>query len=238
MGQRRNKPGKSARDMADKKYLKRVGIVFLGVAGLIVCANILKSGMTKGWGIALLVFIVAIVVVIKTVVESKSKTLKKEENRAERGAKAEESVSDILESLGGERSIFHDVDTGRGDIDHIVLSRKHGLFLIETKSHHGEVTIRDGRLLIDGKEPEKDFIAQTLRNTLWLRDRIKEKTGIEIWVQPVIVFTNGFVKEWKPVRGILLRNSKYLLKAMEENEPRGDAHLRLWERIAGGGGLW
>ncbi|WP_084062218.1 nuclease-related domain-containing protein [Desulfofundulus thermosubterraneus] len=44
-----------------------------------------------------------------------------------------------------------------GNIDHIMVGPT-GVFVIETKSHFGEITFSpDGNLLLDGKPLEKDF---------------------------------------------------------------------------------
>jgi hypothetical protein len=84
--------------------------------------------------------------------------------------------------------------------------------------------------LVNGKDPEKDFIAQTLRNTYWVRDQLQEELGIKVWVQPVIVFTNAFVKFGKPVKGIHITNKKYLLEFVQrERKTVSNAGL-LWEQ--------
>jgi hypothetical protein len=45
--------------------------------------------------------------------------------------------------------------------------------VLETKAHGGRVTVKDGRLLVNGHDPEKDFIAQALHNTYWLREKTR-----------------------------------------------------------------
>jgi len=194
--------------------------------------------MLAGAGIGAMLVLIIVMKVIAGTVESKAKTYRREERKAERGARAEETVGDVLGSLHGQYDVFHDVDTGHGDIDHIVLSQDHGVFVIETKSHFGEVTVRNGELLIDGQPPEKDFIAQVLRNTMWLKQRIKETTGLDPWIQPVIVFTRAFVREWKPVRGILLRNRKHLVEAIEKTRANQGTASRLWSLREQGNALW
>jgi Nuclease-related domain len=60
-------------------------------------------------------------------------------DRWDRGATGEEAVGKILDSLAGEgwRPI-HDLDTGRGNIDHVVIGPG-GVFTVETKSHPGRI---------------------------------------------------------------------------------------------------
>jgi len=236
MGYRRNRPGSSARNIADGIYLKRAGVALLGMLGLLLCLKLLP--MFAGAGIGAMVVLILVIKVIAGTVESKAQAYRREERKAERGARAEENVDEVLRTLEGEYDVFHDVDTGHGDIDHVVLSKEHGVFVIETKSHVGEVTVRNGVLLVDGEPPEKDFIAQTLRNTMWLKQRIRETTGLDPWIQPVIVFTRAFVREWKPVRGILLRNQKYLVEAIEKTRTNQEITSRLWSLHEQGKELW
>jgi len=236
MGYRQNRPGDSARKIAEGIYLKRAGVTLLGMLGLLLCLKLLP--MLPGAGISALVVLIIVMKVIAGTVESKAKTYRREERKAERGARAEEAIDDVLGTLQGQHRVFHDVDTGHGDIDHILLSKEHGVFVIETKSHFGEVTVRNGALLINGQPSEKDFIAQVLRNTMWLKKRIRETTGLDPWIQPVIVFTRAFVREWKPVRGVLLRNQKHLVEAIEKTRTNPGIISRLWSLHEQGHQLW
>jgi len=55
--------------------------------------------------------------------------------------------------------IINDFNTGRGNIDHILVGPK-GVFTLEVKSHRGTVTFENGTLLRDGIEFKKDFLKQ------------------------------------------------------------------------------
>jgi hypothetical protein len=61
--------------------------------------------------------------------------------RRRRGVQAEEHVGEILDGLSesGWR-VIHDLDTGRGNIDHVVVGPG-GVFTIETKSHGGHIDV-------------------------------------------------------------------------------------------------
>lgn len=147
--------------------------------------------------------------------ESKIDTKIKEEKRAIRGAKAEEKIEDILDQLDDEHFVIHDVSSDAGNIDHVVFSKNHGVFLIETKAHGGKVTIVDGKVRVNGNWPEKDFIAQTVKNTYWLADQLRMITGVTAWVNPMIVFTNAFVERSRPIKGITVTNKKFLLSNIQ-----------------------
>lgn len=90
-----------------------------------------------------------------------------------------------------------------------MISKQGKVFLIETKAHGGQVTITADKILVNGKDPEKDFITQTLNNTYWLRDEMNKFTSTIVWITPIIVFYNAFVSASKPIKGIRINNKKY-----------------------------
>lgn len=102
------------------------------------------------------------------------------------------------------------------------------LFLIETKAHGGKVSVVEGRLLVNGHEPEKDFIAQILKNTYWLRDEICQALKVEVWVTPLLVFTNAFVERTAPVKGVTIINKKYLSNVLARPNAQAQG-LVVWE---------
>lgn len=109
------------------------------------------------------------------------------------------------------------------------------MFLLETKAHGGKVEITDGALLVNGKPPEKDFIAQTVKNTYWLRNCLQEAMAAKMWIKPVIVFTNAFVAPGKPIKNVAVINGKYLLRYIQQ-QPDNPANEALWaarDKIAG-----
>ena len=160
--------------------------------------------------------------------ESKAKRMMKEERRAIRGAKAEERIGSDLDNLGEDFLVIHDIASPYGNIDHIVIGKLNGVFLIETKAHGGRVSVTNGQLLVNGHEAEKDFIAQALKNTYWLRDEIRKAINTEIWITPVVVFTNAFVERTHPVKGVTIINKKYLPNVLQRPNPKAQ-NLSVWE---------
>jgi hypothetical protein len=62
-------------------------------------------------------------------------------DRWDRGATGEEHVGHILETLAKDGWwVVHDFNTGRGNIDHIVVGPG-GVFSVETKSHGGRIAV-------------------------------------------------------------------------------------------------
>jgi hypothetical protein len=199
----------------------------VGIGIIIVLAVLSKSVKLPGMGGFILILLMLL---IRAIMERQVNRTYKAARRAVRGAKAEEKVGELLDSLGDDYYVLHDVESPYGNIDHIVISRENGVFLIETKSHGGKVEILGDKVLVNEKPPEKGFVAQTLRNTCWFRDQIKQAAAIEIWVTPILLFTNAFVPLGRRVRGIHVINKKYLIDILQR-ESRGNALMneRMWE---------
>ena len=107
--------------------------------------------------------------VLPNIIEGRVDRKLKESKRANRGAVGEERIGDLLSSLTLDDWVLHDIECPNGNIDHIIISKTSGVFLIETKAHGGKVEINGDILLVNGKTPEKDFIAQTLRKYLLVK---------------------------------------------------------------------
>jgi hypothetical protein len=98
--------------------------------------------------------------------------------RRDRGARAEEQVGGLLDSLPEERwRVIHDATLGRGNVDHIVIGPP-GIFTVETKSHPGPVRV--GRIH-----------GATLSQAQAQGKAIGWVTGMP--VQPLVVFSRAWV---------------------------------------------
>jgi hypothetical protein len=83
-------------------------------------------------------------------------------------------------------------------------------------------------LLVNGHDPEKDFIAQVLNNTYWLKEKICNNIDVEVWIAPVLVFTNAFVERISPIKGVTIINKKFLLNLLQKS--KGNAkNIPIWE---------
>jgi len=154
---------------------------------------------------------------------------KKKQRRYEKGARGEETIVDLLSTLGPDFAVWHDVMTRYGNIDHIVLAKNGTLFMIETKANSGTVDASAGTLLLNGRHPPKDMIAQCLRNTYSLKETIEAAFGRTIWVQPILVFTNAFVHSGKPIKGVRIMNKKYLVENLRSFSTKAAQESWLWE---------
>lgn len=127
------------------------------------------------------------------------------------GGEAEREVGAALDGLREHGFyIFHDVElSGIGNVDHVALG-PHGFFAIETKSHQGRVSARGKTLLLNGRPPEKDFVAQAWRGSY----RLEEVLGQE--VSPVLCFTRASARAGLRVKGVRILEVGSLADTMLE----------------------
>lgn len=107
-----------------------------------------------------------------------------------RGGRAEGAIWYELRKLNDNFTIFQDFKIPElGNID-CVLTGPNGVFVIEVKSHKGNIGFNGQQLTRDGYLFEKDFLGQSMRETLYLHDYLKKVLEEEIFVQPVLVFAS------------------------------------------------
>jgi hypothetical protein len=225
MASKSGRAGVKTREMAERRALIRAGFGLIAMIVGWVFLKVMPHAQAAGIGTIVVLFVAFKVAM--NILESKIDTKIVEEKRAIRGAVAEEKIEEILDQLDDEHFILHDVVSSFGNIDHVVLSKNHGLFLIETKSHGGTVTVVDGKIRVNGNWPEKDFISQTIKNTYWLAEQLRLITGVTAWVSPSIVFTNAFVERSRPIKGITVTNKKFLLSNIQQN--RKPLPAEIWD---------
>jgi Nuclease-related domain len=162
------------------------GLLIVMTLDLIVCGAVLiflmPLGFRPGLGIGALLLMLVVLALIKAVGRRIDQSVN-EERRAVRGAKGEEFIGAMLEGLGDRFLVFHDLPSPYGNIDHLAVSKETGLFLIETKAHGGRVSVVNGGLRINQRPPEKDLIAQVVRNTIWLSEQLEAKLSTKIWIK-------------------------------------------------------
>ena len=114
-------------------------------------------------------------------------------NRNSWGAQAERKVFRMVRELGKDFAVLNNVQTRYGNIDHVVIRRDGTIFLIETKSQRGRVTCDGKQLLCNNRPFKRNYISQIVRNTLWLKERIKTLAGLKVWVVSILIFPNGSI---------------------------------------------
>jgi hypothetical protein len=224
------RPGKSTRQMAHRRFRTAIIIALAAIAifaSIILVIRSATPARIAGIGVLIVLFFFF---VINSRFGSLVDRKLAEVAHANRGAQAEEEIGELLDELSDDFYVLNDVESPYGNIDHIVISQHNGVFLIETKSHHGRVAVKEDTLLLNGRPPEKNFIAQALSNAYWLRDEIGQVVGSKPWINPVLVFTNAFVPPVKQVRGVSIVNQKYLLNVLHASGRPNALNAQVWQR--------
>jgi hypothetical protein len=228
-----NLAGKGAHKLG-KRWREHRKIIRLSAAGLVLVVCV--AGVTYfhpslfQTGGLLLLFI-SFVITVDRVVVPKMDELFRREGNAHRGAGAEEKIGALLDGLPRNYAVRHDVNTGRGNIDHLVFRRDGAVFLIETKSHSGRITKQDGQLRRNGQFLEKDFTRQTLDNVSWLKRFLKEHAGFEPWIHAAIVFTDAHVEKHLNLKNIDVFNASRLTRWMERARGNPRVAVILWPQV-------
>ena len=228
MKEQHRRAGQSVREMADGRYKNRVWFVLGTTAIVLVILLVAYNAKSLSIGGIGLFGLMIGARLIMNYSDARTNNMIKQERRAIRGAKGEEKVGSLLQRLGEDYLVIHDIVSPFGNIDHIVINRQNAVYLIETKAHGGRVAVENGCLLVNGRDPEKDFVGQALNNTCWLRDKIQATVNIQVWVVPVLVFTNAFVERSAPIKGVKVINKKFLLKLLQAQNAKSLNPL-IWE---------
>jgi Nuclease-related domain len=116
------------------------------------------------------------------------------------GAEGERAVGQFLDRLRGDGyQVFHDVLAEGFNLDHVLIGPA-GVFTIETKTWskpvRGDARISyDGERLVAGAwEPDRDPLVQAKAQASWLTALLKESTGRQLAVRPIIVFPGWYVE--------------------------------------------
>lgn len=203
----RGKAGESTRRMQMTRITTALVVLLVVWLALFLYGSNLKRIMALGLPATLLIG--GIFVFALKQLEKKGNVAIDHAKRAGRGAVAEEKTGALLDGLPEGHFIIHDFDTGRGNIDHILVGPK-GIFTLEVKSHRGEVTFDGTILRRDGLPFEKDFLKQAWAECFAVRGILARWDIKEPSAEPVILFTNAFVKDRGNAKGVEVMNLKFL----------------------------
>ena len=117
------------------------------------------------------------------------------------GRDGERAVGEFLDRLraNGYR-VYHDIPGDGWNIDHVIISTR-GVYTIETKTRSkppiGEAKILfDGNAIsVDGGPQDERPIRQSLAQAKQMRTILKEATGRDFPVQPVVVYPGWYVEQ-------------------------------------------
>lgn len=109
------------------------------------------------------------------------------------GALGECEVAAELERLSDEFIIFNNVNTKRGNLDHVVIGPT-GLFAIETKNWTGMIAAdASGELVKNGRESTTPHVKKFVGRAMMVRDQLIMLNGDEFRVKAVMVFPKAYL---------------------------------------------
>ena len=126
-----------------------------------------------------------------------------------KGARGEERVSEILNTLPDGYHVFNDFVARGKHVDHVVVGPG-GVFAIETKFWRGKVTVEDGHVLLDGQLPDRSPLAQANREATLVKNALAD-AGWKGVVTPVLTFaSNTFATHRANIKGTIVMNASEL----------------------------
>lgn len=131
------------------------------------------------------------------------------------GAKGEQEVAELLETLPDEYVVFNNIFYDNKKIDHIVIGPT-GVYIIETTSSRGKVEIKNNNILINGYKYK--FLGRMFSNVFWLKNFL----GVD-FVKGIVVFTNAFVPMDSEIKNIMIINKKYLISKITNEKQYMDS---------------
>jgi len=142
------------------------------------------------------------------------------------GHEGERYVGQFLQNeLGGHGyRVFHDIEDERGNIDHVVIGPG-GVFSIETKTVSkptqwaAEVIVDGDDVRVDGMKPDRDPIVQTRACARSLKGILREYSGQDVSVRPVVVYPGWFVRS-KNRSDVWVLNEKGLVAFIENEDDK------------------
>jgi hypothetical protein len=117
--------------------------------------------------------------------------------RWRQGAEGEKATAKALRKLVGSGwTVLHDIDVGRGNIDHVAVGPA-GVFLIESKSLHGLLSVEKDVLFVRWREDPDEgyeirYYGPRVRAAAAELARILGQHAGRVWVQPLIVLWGSF----------------------------------------------
>jgi hypothetical protein len=208
-------PGASLRAAAIDVIAESTFLVGLGIGMLALVVHAWLAYLMPTTGKPILISVVAGVVVVVACI--KFRRFWPALDNLGLGIDGERSVAETLDTLrkAGYR-IYHDLQEDGYNIDHVVIGPA-GIFAIETKTRRkrgDQKVIFDGAtILVGGHKPDRDPIAQAQASARRVRDILKEQTGKDYWVKPVVLFPGWFVVVRKWVSDLFVGNEKLFLSS-------------------------
>jgi|GEM_PF-890324 len=134
-----------------------------------------------------------------------------------RGSEGEGAVERELEKLPQGFFIFHDISTGRGNVDHLVVGPT-GIFTIETKRWKGSPKVKDGYLYVGGQSCYKP-LNQAFAEAMAIRDYLIKK-GFKPFVTPILCFFQRVARGFKEkIKGVWVLGLDQVISFIQSQPP-------------------
>ena len=145
--------------------------------------------------------------------------------RLKQARDGERAVGQYLERLRSDGyEVFHDLIGDGFNVDHVIIGPA-GVFTIETKSYSkpasgpAEITFDGEQVAIGGWQPDRNPVIQARAQAGWLRALLRETTGRDFSIMPVIVYPGWFVKQdGRPKTPLWVLNPKALPQFLQHRE--------------------
>ena len=136
------------------------------------------------------------------------------------GAEGERQTAKALRPLTRRGwALVNDLQTERGNVDHILVGPA-GVFLLETKSLNGIVSVERGALLVRWREdPDDGYEARHVGPraralAAQFAERVKESGVPNVWVQPIVVIWSEFPQGSIQSDGVAWVAGKHLARVL------------------------
>lgn len=158
------------------------------------------------------------------------------------GLRGERTVGQALQALiaRGYR-VFHDLQQDGYNIDHVLIGPG-GVFAIETKTiskpndHDAKIT-HDGRqIFVDGHPLDRDPLTQAEASARRVRQILREQTGQDIPVKPVVLFPGWYIEHTTPPGNakVYVANEIWFLKSFDYAHGRATIDEKTMALLAAG----
>ncbi len=144
------------------------------------------------------------------------------------GRDGERTVGQHLEELRTIGcSVIHDVQGDNFNLDHVLVCPQ-GVFTVETKTwskrdSHETIKLEGANLVVNGQKSMRHPIEQSLSQSRWLRNTLREFTGRDFAVRSVLVFPGWFIdkeaNKFARGKGVWLLNPKALPEFIKKTPP-------------------
>ena len=149
----------------------------------------------EDWTLALILAVLLAALLVCKLLDRYLDAQQRARRELRRGLPGEEQVGCKLEGLPDGFTVLHDVATGAGHVDNVVVGPT-GVFLLDTKGWRGVVAADGkGELLLNGKQLDEPYVGQLAGRVLGIKYRIRALAPeVDPCFQAVFAFTAAQVE--------------------------------------------